>query len=220
MNKLPPPAIEPISLAEARLQCKVDPEGSPPTHPDDDLLSLFISAAREWAEEYTGTAIGARVQELALTIFPGTGNQSTTAATGTATLAAKASAITLPEWPVLGIASIAYINAAGSELLVPPADYLLDTSATPRRIILADGAAWPSAKDVVNGFRVRYVIGYSAPGESPQDSPLPRAIKVALLLMLAHLYRNREASSVVALQTIPLGATALLDTQRIRLGFA
>lgn len=203
MNNFPPPTSEPISLQEARKQCRIDPVGSPPSHPDDELLLLYISAAREYAEEYTGAAIGQRLLEMALDAFP-TGDTS----------------ITLPVWPALGIASISYLDPEGNELLVPESVYQLDAFATPRRIVLSPDQVWPEAGVFTNGIRITYVVGYSAPDESPQDSPMPRAVKVALLLIIGHLYKNREASQAVALQSIPLGASTFLDTQRLRMGFA
>jgi uncharacterized phiE125 gp8 family phage protein len=201
VSNLPAPTYEPVSLEEARLQCKIDAFGSPPSHPDDLLLELFISAAREWAEQYTGLALGGRTLEMALTAFP--------------------AEITFPYGPVIGIAYITYLDKDGLELVVPAADYQLDTFSTPARVILAPDATWPDDVGTqTNGIRVFYAVGYSAPGESPQDNPMPRSIKVALLLTIGHLYKNREASSQAALTTIPMGATCFLDTVKIRRGFA
>ena len=43
---------EPLTLAQARLQCRIDAEGSPPSHPDDDLLAAFVAVAREQVERF------------------------------------------------------------------------------------------------------------------------------------------------------------------------
>ena len=201
MSNLPAPTYEPVSLEEARLQCKIDAFGSPPSHPDDLLLELFISAAREWAEQYTGLALGGRTLEMALTTFP--------------------DEIVFPYGPVLGVAYITYLDTDGAEKVVPAADYELDRFSNPTRVVLAKDAEWPDdVGDYNNGIRVFYAVGYSAPGESPQDKPMPRAIKVALLLTTAHLYKNRENSTTANMMTIPMGATCFLDTVRIRKGFA
>ena len=45
---------EPLTLAQARLQCRIDAEGSPPSHPDDDLLAAFVAVAREQVERFFG----------------------------------------------------------------------------------------------------------------------------------------------------------------------
>jgi hypothetical protein len=38
---------------------------------------------------------------------------------------------------------------------------------------------------------------------------------MAMLLLIAHFYEHREASSEIALKNIPLGVNALLDTEKI-----
>lgn len=201
MNSLPPPIAEPITLAQARLQCSID-DGITVW---DELLSVYITAAREYAEEYTGTAIGARDSlTVQLTTFPANGG-----------------AITLPQWPVLGVISISYIDAYGNLLFVPQGDYVLNPNVKPRTVILQPDAAWPTdSGGAANNITVTYASGYSLPGESPQDSPLPSAIKVAMLLLVAYWFRQRESVSDKPLAEVPLGVCSLLDTQRIRLGFA
>ena len=53
---------EPLTLAEARLQCRVDPiddldsDGNG-THPDDDLIEMLITAAREYCEQFLGVSL-------------------------------------------------------------------------------------------------------------------------------------------------------------------
>lgn len=202
MNTLPPPTYEPISLELARAQCRIDVAGTP-----DDLLleDIYIPAAREYAEHYTGQAIGGRALELALTEFP--------------------AAIQFPVGPVLGVVSIAYLDADGIEQLVPAADYVLDPplsshTAVLRTVILADESEWPDTNGATNNIRVTYAVGYSAPGESPEDLPLPRAFKVAMLLIIGHLNKNRDATVQAAIATLPLGVNAFLDTAKRSLGFA
>lgn len=201
MNSLPPPIAEPISLEQARLQCSIDAGITV----WDELLNVYIIAAREFAEEYTGTAIGARDSLMVqLTTFPANGG-----------------AITLPEWPVLGVSSIDYVDKDGNLLFMPQGDYLLNANVKPRTVILASGAAWPAdSGGATNNITVTYTSGYSLPNDSPQDSPLPGAIKVAMLLLIAYWFKQRESVSDKPLAEIPLGVCTLLDTQRIRLGFA
>ena len=45
------PSTEPVTLAEARAHLRLDTFGSPPAHPEDDLISLYISAARQFCED-------------------------------------------------------------------------------------------------------------------------------------------------------------------------
>ena len=47
-------AIEPVTLAEARLQLRMTVDD---TAADDPLINVLITAAREFAEHYTGRAL-------------------------------------------------------------------------------------------------------------------------------------------------------------------
>jgi hypothetical protein len=65
-----PATTEPVSLETARLQCKVDAEGSPPAHVDDPLLELFTTAAREWVESYLGAIVAPTTVQTEINDFP------------------------------------------------------------------------------------------------------------------------------------------------------
>jgi uncharacterized phiE125 gp8 family phage protein len=58
------PAEEPVTLVEAKAQCKVDHSA------DDALLAIFIQSAREAAEHITGRAFITQTWELVLDAFP------------------------------------------------------------------------------------------------------------------------------------------------------
>src|SRR4051794_11419297 len=88
-----PVEIEPVSLAEARLQCKVDDDDD--SH--DAALTSLITAARENAEHHTGRALAVQTLEMALDAFPACGGFG------------------LPMLPVASVASIKYTDAAGAE---------------------------------------------------------------------------------------------------------
>ena len=53
----------------------------------------------------------------------------------------------------------------------------------------------------MNAVKVRYVGGDMKP-----------AVRAALLLIVGHLYANRESVSPGNLTVVPMGANALLDT--------
>lgn len=201
MKIIVPATVEPITLAMARKQCKVDAEGSPPAHEDDDLLALFTTAAREWCEAYLGMTVAPAVVEIVRDAFP-------------------AGTLALESGPVLGVASVEYLDSTGALQTLSPLTYTLDTTKQVAVIRLVDGQAWPDAKVVSNAVAVRYVVGYSLPGDSPQDAPLPASVRVAMLLLIGHLYKNREDTIDANLANIPMGARALLSPIKLRRGFA
>jgi len=87
-----PVATEPVTLAEARLQCKVDADDT--TH--DALITGLITAAREFAEHYTGRALAPQTLEAALDAFT------------------DDDYIDLPMPPVSSVTSIKYTDTAGA----------------------------------------------------------------------------------------------------------
>ena len=136
MNLTPitPPTSEPVTLVEARTQCRVDDSAS-----DGQLAGLILSA-REWAQDFTGRTIVAQTWELALDAFP--------------------AVIELPLAPVQSITSITYTDTAGATQTLDPTDYEADLLSQPARIRAS--VAWPSTADVYNAVRVRFVAGYAA----------------------------------------------------------
>lgn len=199
-----PPTVEPISLAMARKQCKVDPEPgtSPPSHPDDELFEVYITAAREWVEASLGMKIAPTTVALDLDAFP-------------------AGDIVLESGPVLGVIDVSYIDSVGAMLQVDPLIYVLDTRTVPARLRLLADEVWPNDVSAdLGSITVSYQIGYSAAGESPQDAPLPRSIKLAMLLLISHLNMNREETVERALSNIPFGVQAFLRPIQERRGFA
>lgn len=195
------PAVEPVSLEAARKQCKVDAEGSPPTHEDDDLIQAFTTAAREWCEGYTGRSIAQKTLELALDEFP-------------------ADDILIERGPVAGIESITYIDEDGAEQTVDPVNYTIDQYQERTWAIPAIDFTWPSTLEAVNAVKVRYAAGYTTEADSPNDMPIPQSMRVAILLLLAHLYENRSNTTANAMTSIPFGVTAFLSPFKLRNGFA
>lgn len=205
MRVVQEPTSEPISLEEARLHCRVDAEGSPPSHPDDPLIESLITAVREWTEQYLGRAISPQTIEVASDEFPD-------------------EYFSLSYGPVLGVESIYYTDPDPLVLdpvLLDPAYYVLNTHDYPARVLLNDGYVWPTASStVLSNVKIRYLVGYSTPGTSPQDAPLPKAVKQGMLLLLAFFYKNREAATVVDFKLLPLGYCMLMSPWRLNRGFA
>lgn len=193
------PTVEPVSLSEAHLHLRLDTEGSPPSHPDDLLLEAFISAAREYAENYTGQALAEKTFEYRVAV---------------------SASILIPMAPVLEVVSVKYLDSDDVVQTVDPSVYELDPSDPNASVLkLQTDQTWPSG---ASELRIQFLAGYIPAGSSPAYASVPFSIKAGILLMLGHLYENREA--VIAVNAvpyeIPLGVEALLRPYRIRLGMA
>lgn len=191
-------------MTVARLQCRVDADGSPPSHPDDPLIEIYLSTAREWVEDFTGAIVAPTTVQDEHDAFPSDGAN-----------------LTLEGGPILEVVSITYTDDAGDPQTVDALTYTLDTRVTPAVLKLVDGKSWPTDVGTVTaGVKVNYIVGYSRDDDSPVIKPLPRKIKAALLLVLTHFYENRSESTAMQLATIPMGAKSLLWSVRRKFGFA
>jgi uncharacterized phiE125 gp8 family phage protein len=201
------PTVEPVSLAEARLHLRLDVYDSPAMHPDDDLVTAQISAAREVAEKFIGRAIAVQTLEIGLDEFPG----------GTVGSCRRAQEpIALPG--LLSLLSVTYVDGTGSHSLT---SYQLDQFTSPPCLRPAAGEDWPIvSEDTANAVRVRYLAGYTALGDSPDTDPLPSPVQSAILLILGHLYENREDTAPITIEEIPMGAKWLLRPYRLESALA
>lgn len=181
------PAVEPITLTEAKLHCKVD------LTTDDDLITALIVAAREEIERRTWRALITQTLELILSDWP------------------SASAIEIPRAPLQSITSVKYKDRDGNETTWDSANYLAGTDSVPGVLALAWDASWPSGDLYpVEPIRIRFVAGYGL------AVAVPQSLKQACLLLVAHWYEAREASgdTVSEKAGIPFGVEALIRSYR------
>ena len=179
-----PVAAPVITLDVLRAHLRLDLIGGV-THPDDALITNYLSAARDYVEHYTQRSVGQQVLELALDSFPAAGIE----------LPLGASSIT----------SVKYIAPDLQEWLFAPSLYTLDDYSTKHQAIPVD--AWPAAVAVANGVKVRYT--------TPSAIPAAVHSALLLLTGHLYENREAvNTDRGVNPGEVPLGVKALLDTVR------
>jgi len=186
---------EPISLAEAYDHLRVDAVDSD-GRPDDTLIESLIKSARMYCENFTGLSLAMKDYEVRLAAFTDT--------------------IELPHPPFISLLAGVTITDDVSDNAIDDDLYTIDDY-TDQFAVLAPVTSWPTLS-TGNTVRIRYRAGYG--DESEAYAALPSPIKAAMLLVLGHLYANREASTQQAMITLPLGVESLLRFYRVRLGLA
>lgn len=165
------PSVEPITLADAKLFMRVDDTYQ------DDVITLLIVAAREYAERYTGRAFVTQTRELTLPCFK--------------------PVISIPNPPLQSIESVKYIDTAGVLQTVSASEYQVDAYDEPGRVASAYGYYWPATRlGDFNAVRIRYVCGYAEIGSPTGDDPadgVPELVKQWLRVRVAQHYEHREA---------------------------
>ena len=191
-------AIELLTLDECRDQCSIDPlefdSDGIGSHPHDDMLMAYQTAARESCEQFLGLSLTPRTYEVALDEFPQDG-------------------IELPMGPVTSIISVTV--GTDSDALMDPAEYVLDDFSVPNRLVPA--VAWPSVTASTNTIRIVYTAGYEVDLSDGQTAP--KTCVQAVRLLLADWYKHREDTDMKDVE-IPNGVKMLLRPHRIRLGVA
>jgi uncharacterized phiE125 gp8 family phage protein len=164
---------------------------------EETIISSFITAARQWCEEYLFRRIGVQTIELRDKGFP-----------------INNSPIVLPA-PLISVTSIKYLDGNNTEQTLDPSEYIVSDSA-PGQIIPVN--SWPETSKSGDSLRVTFNAGYCDPGESPAPSEgLPEAVKIAWLMQIADLFENRGAQVERALSANPT-LERLLAPYRLEMG--
>lgn len=91
----------------------------------------------------------------------------------------------------------------------PSGDFIYDKDNEPPRIFPLAGQYWPSVLYVPNAVQIFFEAGFG------DAESIPRSVKVAMKMLCANWYENREASSPLSLKTIPHQVDNLLWTERV-----
>lgn len=189
------PALDPVSLAEARAHCRI-------TEPDEDgLLAGYLLAARQYVERDTGRVL--ITQRWCYTLDRGWPSAWDGACYRTR--------IVLPITPLQSVVSIQYVDVDGATQTLAANQYRVIKERLFGYVEPAFGVSWPAVRDQSDAITVMVDAGY---GTNPGDVPEP--IRQAMLLMIANWHENREAvitGTIVA--EMPLGVEALLFPYRV-----
>lgn len=195
------PKAEPVLLAEVKQFMRVDDTA------DDGVIQSLVAAAvqhLDGRDGWLGRAFMPQTWELRLGCFPG-GDDAMPWLSWS-----RQVCIEVPLSPLASVTSIKYLDATtGTETTLATSEYTVITGDEPGRIEPAYGKVWPSARDVSEAVKVRFVAGYAKPGDIPK--PLTLGIKA----LVAHWYENREAVSPSALAPVPMHVESLLAPFRI-----
>lgn len=186
------PGGEPVTLDEAKAHIRVESSFTD----DDSLIGAIITAARQWAEIYLSLAIPEQ--------------------TITSKRMAFANRMELPMTNLIGVGSVKYLDGDGVEQTLATDVYGVDDFSTPGAVYLKDGQEWPDVAVDPLAVTITYTAGWAADGSPPDYGVnVPNPIKQGILLLVGHMYENREASIVgTSAQDLPMGVTSLLYPYR------
>ena len=181
-----PPAVEPVTLAEAKAHCRID------TSTEDAYVSALIVAAREWVESYMNETLVTTQYVMKLDAFP--------------------AEIELPNPPMIasGTATAVTItyteNDTGSTATLATSEYRVDRDSVPGVIRPVYAETWPSHLLDYNAVQVTWWAGRG------DAASVPQRVKVAILMLVAMWFEKRLAADAASLSEVPFGVKALLDS--------
>lgn len=185
IKTITPPAVEPITLEEAKHHLRVDGNN------DDLLISSLIKQSREWCEDYENRKYITQTLELVLDTFP----------QGNAIIFNSCS-------PIQKVESIKYYDENRQEYIFNESSYIADLDGFVGRVVLNKGKHWPVIElQTVNAVRVRFVAGYGDTADK-----VPENIKWAMILQMKLLYDDYRPEEKTKLEE---ARNALLSMNRV-----
>jgi uncharacterized phiE125 gp8 family phage protein len=112
--------------------------------------------------------------------------------------------------PDIQSVAITYLDASGMGQTLSEDDYHVTHDARSGLVVLDDAASWPSTADRPDAVTATMVAGFGAADD------VPRPIRTAALIALAHWYKTREAVNIGNIvNEMPLSVDALAAPYRM-----
>lgn len=181
------PSVEPVDLADVKAHLRVDHTV------DDQLISGYISAAREQAEGILQRTLITSKWSATFEKFDSKG-------------------LPLRKADVISVETVQYIDSNGATQTLAPTEYRLIKSRAPALLIPAFNKRFPNTRTDPEAVTVSYTAGY---GATPANVPAP--IKQWIMLRVGDLYENRgqEVVGTISSQLSNGFMDGLLDTYRV-----
>ena len=183
------PAVEPVSLAEAKAHLRVDGTA------EDVLIGSLILTSRLHVEASLSVALISQSWTLVLDKWP------------------KGDTVEIPLSPLQAVPGLRVRNASGVGVTVPATSYLVDLASKPPRLVW-NNAVRPDPGQPANGIEIDLNAGFGASVAS-----VPAPLKHAVLLLTAHWYEHRDPVEIGSgAERIPDAVTDLIAPfRKIRL---
>jgi uncharacterized phiE125 gp8 family phage protein len=180
------PAVDPITLYQAKAQLRVD--GSE----EDAYIQTLIEAAVSHVDA-KGTLGRAMVTQTWAQWVP-----------------QNPSAVRLILGPFQSLDAIDFYDADGVLQSADVDDFDVMLSGDVVQVRPKNNVSWPTADSRLDAIRITYTVGF---GDDPAN--VPGGVRHALLMLVAHWFEHRMAVSDSSMFVTPMAVDALLDNERV-----
>lgn len=193
------PLFEPVDLlADAKGQSRI-----PEIDAENYLLTDYAIAAREYFETVTGRQIAQTQYRLYTGNFPGRRPDDRLPPGW------RWGEIRLPKPPLISVDEVKYIDTDGNLTLLATTEYQWSKQYEPARLRPARFKTWPvTDPQSLDAVQIKFTCGWATTGA------VPARIRQAIRLLTAHFYEYREAAPEVALNEMPFGLKALINSMK------
>lgn len=191
------PSTELLTLEEAKAHLRQDVDV------DDEVIFGYCAAARSYLEEVCNRSFVSSTWDFTLDYeWPWLLNLDT---------GCHEQMIEVPKAPLVSVTSITYVDSAGATQTLASNQYVVDGAGAIGRIYPAYDVTWPTLRSQRRAITVRFVAGY---GTDAASTPTP--IKQAALLLMAHMYTERQPVKVgETVNELPMSVGALIAPYRV-----
>ncbi len=157
-----PPAVEPVSLVEAKAHLRV------PHSDDDTYISTLIVSARRRVEARTGLRLISQAWSQFLDCWP------------------VDAIIELRLNPVTAVSDVITYGDTDNAATIDPSHYFLDATSNPPRLVFRQGRSPSPPGRRAKGIEIRINAGFGATAAA-----VPQELKQAILLLVADAFAHR-----------------------------
>ena len=205
------PAIEPLTLAEVKLHCRVD-------YTDDDaMLQAFITAARRRAENYLGRKLISQQVQWSFSndlFWLQPYNDAYNTRMQIDSFFTRNAMYPMPgRWMIVhypnvqSIDSFQYYDTGENLQTVDPNVFRIVNLNDPSNVCFLElilGGVWPVPSIRANPWIMKYTVGF---GSDPAS--IPSDLKIGMLMEIATWYENRENLAPINLLPVKSGTQAI-----------
>lgn len=137
-----PPALEPVTIADARAFLRISTES------EDEILRRIIKTARELVEAETGLALVDQTWRLRVDRWPRSGR------------------LAIFKYPVKAVTAVVAYRPDGSAISMEPEEFILQHGRRPQRVYMAQ---YPDAQTFC-GLEVDFIAGFGETGVEVPDA--------------------------------------------------
>lgn len=180
-----PPAVEPVSVAEAKLHCRVD------GNTEDDLFTSLIKAAREYCEKRSKRTFITTTYRLDAYGF-----------------CSSTGPIRIDKGPLIAVSYVKYYDTAGTLTTITSSNYRVDVTPLYGQIVPISTYVWPTVQEQrPDAVQISFTAGYGAAATS-----VPDAVKTAIKMLVSGWYENRESVTPGSISVVPFAVDHLIAT--------